>query len=126
MAARPLSSRRRSELVRAAAGTNVLAMPAVVDERQGPIEAAEVVGSALTATRQSLLAWLFDVVEPTFDPPDEPSFDDVPRSHPGFVVVEWAAWEGLLSGYGDGTFRPDSSVAPRAAAAMAARARLLL
>lgn len=76
-------------------------------------------------TRQALLSWVFEALRPTFEVPTEATFDDVPTDHPSFVVVEWTAAVGLLSGYGDGTFRPDSGLPYRTAAAVLTKARML-
>lgn len=44
-------------------------------------------------------------------------FDDVGPGHRFCGAIEWAAAQGLTSGYGDGTFRPTSPVSRQAAAA---------
>jgi hypothetical protein len=76
-------------------------------------------------TRQALLSWVFEALQPTFEVPTEATFDDVPADHPSFVVVEWTAAVGLLSGYGDGTFRPDSALPQGAVASVLTKARML-
>lgn len=40
----------------------------------------------------------------------EPSFSDVPESHPHHEAIEWLAHEAVARGYPDGTFRPASPV----------------
>ena len=47
---------------------------------------------------------------PQFTAPDNPTFSDVPKSHPFYKEIEWMAARGITTGYGDGTFRPSDSV----------------
>jgi hypothetical protein len=42
--------------------------------------------------------------------PGTPHFSDVPRSHPFYTYVETAYDHGVISGYSDGTFRPQYNV----------------
>lgn len=45
------------------------------------------------------------------DNQDETSpFPDVDVSHPNFAAIRWAKNNGVVSGYEDGTFRPDASI----------------
>jgi hypothetical protein len=46
---------------------------------------------------------------PLYTPPT-PTFTDVPTTHTFFQYIETAAHEGLVSGYADGTFRPQNDV----------------
>ena len=46
--------------------------------------------------------------EPAPEPP--PRFSDVPRTHPHYADIEWAAANGITSGFPDGTFKPDAPV----------------
>src|SRR5205807_9347688 len=39
-----------------------------------------------------------------------PHFSDVPANHPFYVYIETANHNGIVSGYGDGTFRPYNNV----------------
>src|SRR5262249_27791411 len=39
-----------------------------------------------------------------------PTFSDVPASHPFYAFIETAAAHNIVSGYGDGTFRPNTNV----------------
>lgn len=48
-------------------------------------------------------------------------FSDVPRDHPDFVAIEWAAEAGVTVGYGDGTFRPSEPLSLRHAGVFLAR-----
>jgi hypothetical protein len=72
----------------------------------------------LPVTRQAMAAFLYRMVgSPEFDPPETPSFDDVPLSHPFFPEIEWLADSGVGGGFPDGTFRPTASVSRQAMAA---------
>jgi hypothetical protein len=53
---------------------------------------------------------------PPFVPPATPTFTDVGVNHPARLEIEWAAAQGLLTGFGDGTFRPGDSLSRQAAA----------
>ena len=44
-------------------------------------------------------------------------FPDVPPSHPFHPEITWAAGEGIVQGYDDGTFRPSAAVTRQAMAA---------
>ena len=46
---------------------------------------------------------------PLYTPP-LPTFTDVPTTHTFYQYIETAAYEGLVSGYADGTFRPQNDV----------------
>jgi hypothetical protein len=46
---------------------------------------------------------------PLYTPP-APTFTDVPTTHTFYQYVETAAYEGLVSGYSDDTFRPQNDV----------------
>jgi hypothetical protein len=46
---------------------------------------------------------------PLYTPPT-PTFTDVPTTHTFYQYIETAAYEGLVSGYSDGTFRPENNV----------------
>src|SRR5439155_8439757 len=39
-----------------------------------------------------------------------PRYNDVPMSHPAFTAVEYLSDQAIVSGYGDGSFRPDAYV----------------
>ncbi|OWY63393.1 hypothetical protein B7486_53370, partial [cyanobacterium TDX16] len=71
-----------------------------------------------TVTRQAFAAFLQRFRGATDEPaPPAATFDDVSPTHPFFAAIEWAAAEGLVTGYDDGTFRPGAIVTRRAAAA---------
>lgn len=40
----------------------------------------------------------------------QPSFSDVPLSHPAYQAVEYLKGKGIIAGYGDGTFQPSKKV----------------
>jgi N-acetylneuraminic acid mutarotase len=42
--------------------------------------------------------------------PDQPTFTDVPLTHPFYSYVETAVAHGIVSGYADHTFRPEANV----------------
>jgi len=42
--------------------------------------------------------------------PSSPTFNDVPTTHPFYRYIETAVEHGVVSGYGDGNFRPDAYV----------------
>ncbi len=42
--------------------------------------------------------------------PDESTFSDVAADHPYYDSIEWAAENGITTGYPDGTYRPDDTV----------------
>jgi hypothetical protein len=47
---------------------------------------------------------------PPFTPPPQPTFSDVPPTHPFFVEIEWAAALGIAGGYQDGTYHPGATI----------------
>lgn len=47
---------------------------------------------------------------PLYVPPTAPSFTDVPADHPFYSYVETAAYNGIVSGYSDGTYSPYNNV----------------
>jgi len=49
------------------------------------------------------------------------SFTDVPPSHPFASEIEWAAANGIVNGYPDGTFQPSANVTRQAATAFQSR-----
>ncbi len=55
-----------------------------------------------------LIMELFEEVTPRTYP--ESSFSDVDQDHEDFRYIEYAKREGLISGYPDGTFRPDDPI----------------
>lgn len=74
-------------------------------------------------SRQTLAAVLHRLTD--LHPPkrssSEPTFPDVPLDHPFLVDIEWAAHEGIVTGYDDGRFGPLESTTRQAFAAFLAR-----
>lgn len=69
-------------------------------------------------TRQAAAAFLHRYAgEPDVAMPGEPTFSDVPASHPFAAEIEWLAATGLTEGYDDGTFRPGAATSRQAMAA---------
>jgi hypothetical protein len=54
-------------------------------------------------------------------PPAEPTFSDVPTTHPFYAEIEWLAAQGIANGFEDGTFRPSATVTRQAVSAYLAR-----
>ena len=63
-------------------------------------------------TRQSMAAFLYRYLGdgPRAAPRATPTFTDVPEDHPFFEEIEWAAEQGYVEGFDDGTFRPTTPV----------------
>jgi lysophospholipase L1-like esterase len=70
-------------------------------------------------SRQAMAAFLYRLAgEPDVDPPASgPTFSDVGATHPFVAEIEWAAAEGIIGGFGDGTFKPANAVSRQAMAA---------
>jgi hypothetical protein len=62
-------------------------------------------GDPEEARRYYLIVWLSKQI-----PTVKPRFSDVPRTHNRYADIEWAAVEGIATGYSDGTFKPDQPV----------------
>jgi hypothetical protein len=77
-------------------------------------------------SRQAAVAFLHRLVDPSFAAPGAATFDDVSPDHPFFLEVEWAADEGITTGYGDDTFMPAATVTRQATAAFLHRTAPLL
>jgi predicted esterase len=72
-------------------------------------------------SRGAFAAFLWRVEGEPAGAPD-PGFDDVPPTHPFHDAIAWAADEGIVEGYSDGTFRPGASVTRQTAAVFLERA----
>jgi hypothetical protein len=73
-------------------------------------------------TRASMTAFLYRLVgSPSHLPPFDPTFPDVPLTHPFWDEVEWARGYGIASGFPDGTFRPGDPVSRQSMAAFIRR-----
>ncbi len=72
---------------------------------------------AAVTSRQAFVAFMYRMSEmPPFVAPEVPTFRDVPITHPFYTEIEWAAAEGITTGYGDDTFRPSADVSRQSAA----------
>ncbi len=61
-------------------------------------------------TRGQVAVVLFQATDPEFTPPARSPFPDVPTSHSFFKHVTWLEENGVVKGYGDGTFRPGTAL----------------
>lgn len=69
--------------------------------------------------RQEATAFIYRLAGyPEFTPPGTPSYSDVGTSHPLYREIEWATAEGIIGGYGDGTFKPGIALTRQGAAVM--------
>lgn len=75
----------------------------------------------LPVTRQAVAALLHRLLDGTSEPPPTPTFTDVPGDHPFAAEIEWAAAEGLVRGFTDGSFRPRTTVPRDQVAALLGR-----
>ena len=73
---------------------------------------------AAAVTRQSVAAFLYRYAgKPAFLPPLQPTFADVPLTHPFFLEIEWLAHSGITGGFADGGFHPAAPVTRQSMAA---------
>jgi hypothetical protein len=78
-------------------------------------------------TRGAMSAFMYRLAgEPPFEPPAEPTFDDVGVDHPFNLEVEWMNDEQITTGYTDGTYRPGAGVSRQAMSAFMHRLEPLL
>jgi len=63
-----------------------------------------------------------DAGSPPFAPPPDPTFTDVPITHPFYLQIEWCAAQGIFTGFADGSFRPADCLSRQASAAAFYRA----
>jgi lysophospholipase L1-like esterase len=69
-------------------------------------------------SRQAMAAFLHRLAgAPTVSLPTTPTFTDVSSTHPFYDEVEWAAGEGIITGFADETFKPSTAVSRQAMAA---------
>jgi DNA-binding beta-propeller fold protein YncE len=74
-------------------------------------------------SRQSMAAFLFRLKNDVgFVPPIDPTFPDVPTTHPFYKEIEWLAAEGISEGNLDGTYGPTTTVSRQAMSAFMYRA----
>lgn len=65
-------------------------------------------------SRQAMVAFLYRVAGSPPGPFPNPGFKDVPKSHPFFDEIAWAAANNVTGGYSDGTFKPGAVVSRQA------------
>jgi streptogramin lyase len=66
---------------------------------------------SIAVSRSAMSAFMFRLAGVTdFDAPDTATFDDVQTTHQFFEEVEWMAFEGITTGFADGTFKPSAAV----------------
>jgi hypothetical protein len=69
-------------------------------------------------TRQAVVAFLHRLAGAPHVPADGAPFSDVDADHPFGVAISWAAEEGIVEGFPDGTFRSTRPMTRQALAAM--------
>jgi acetyl esterase/lipase len=75
-------------------------------------------GPETVLTRQTLVAFLHRLAGAPEPPADAPTFSDVPAGSTFADAIGWAASEGIVLGYGDGTFGPTQVVSRQVFAAL--------
>lgn len=73
-------------------------------------------GEPELARRYYVVIWVSKLI-----PPENPRFPDVPFDHPRHDDIEFLAERGIITGYGDGTYKPDQPVTRGELAAFIAR-----
>lgn len=61
-------------------------------------------------TRAQLAVFIVKALHLDLQDPPLPSFSDVPANYWAFQYIEALKLEGIVSGYGDGTFRPENNI----------------
>ena len=74
-------------------------------------------------TRQAVVTFLFRFAGEPVGPHGDPGFTDVDEDHLFYEAIAWAADDGVVDGYADGTFRPAHDVTRQAIAAFLHRSR---
>ncbi len=72
----------------------------------------------LGITRQALVSFLHRLDGSPAGPFPDPGFSDVDASNPFYEEISWAAENGIVNGYSDGTFRPGAPITRQALAAL--------
>lgn len=70
-----------------------------------------------SVTRQAFVAFLWRMAGEPPAPVDAPNFSDVGANHPFRTAIRWAASEGIVNGFPDGTFKPTRVITRQAFAA---------
>jgi acetyl esterase/lipase len=73
---------------------------------------------ATAVSRQTFVAFLHRLRGSPAPGPDAPTFSDVPPGHLFEPSIRWAAEQGIVTGYADGTFRPTALLARQGLAAI--------
>jgi len=74
-------------------------------------------------TRGAIAAFLYRAAgDPPFGEPATPTFTDVGLEHLFFTEIEWAANEGIVTGFANGTYQPGDAVTRQSMAAFLFRA----
>jgi hypothetical protein len=61
--------------------------------------------------RQSMSAFMYRLAgSPMFPLPDDPTFSDVPETHPFYDEIEWMNFEEITTGFSGGVFKPNDTV----------------
>ncbi|MEO6350442.1 MAG: S-layer homology domain-containing protein, partial [Candidatus Limnocylindrales bacterium] len=76
---------------------------------------------SLPVLRQAMAAFLARAADAVLSPCDDPPFPDVPTTHPFCREIQWIRDNGISTGFGDGTYRPQTAVTRQAMAAFMAR-----
>lgn len=73
---------------------------------------------ATLLSRQGAVAWLYRAENAEYVRRTTPTFSDVPLTSTFFNEIEWAAANGIVTGYGDGTFHPTEDASRQRIASM--------
>jgi hypothetical protein len=71
--------------------------------------------------RQSMSAFMFRMVDPSFSDPPTATFSDVAAGSTFFTEIEWMAEEGITTGFPGGLFKPDQDVTRQSMSAFMVR-----
>jgi probable HAF family extracellular repeat protein len=69
---------------------------------------------ATELTRQAFVGWLYGLAGRPAGPLSPAPFSDIGPAHPFADAIAWAADQGLVAGYADGTFRPAAAMSRQA------------
>ena len=67
-----------------------------------------------TTSRQAAVAWLYRYAGSPTGPFPNPGFSDVSSSSQFYDAISWAVSQNIITGYGDGTFKPERNVSRQA------------
>ena len=63
-----------------------------------------------SVSRGEFASMLYRAAHPEYTAPATPDFPDVSAANPHYEAIQWAASEGLVTGYHDGTFAPGQDI----------------